>query len=58
MDFMIWSFVAPIHIKSLPKPKLGNVGIILSIAYNHSPGPNKAISEIILHQFAWKVDQK
>ena len=44
--------------KSWPKSKLGQVGVSLNIAQNHSPSPQEGISGHYFPQFIWKVNQK
>ena len=38
----IWSLFAPIHMKSWPKMKLGQVQVGLNIAQNHSSSPQES----------------
>ena len=47
----IWSLFAPIHMKSLPKVKLGQIGVSSNIAQNHSSSPWEVISDHYLLQF-------
>ena len=39
IESQIWSLFAPIHMKSWPKMKLGEVQVGLNIAQNHSSRP-------------------
>ena len=54
----IWSLFTPIHMKSWPKVKLGQVQVGSNIAQNHSSNPYEVISDHYLPQFTWKIDQK
>ena len=54
----IWSLFVPIHMKSLPKVKLGQVVVSSSTAQNHSSSPYEVIYGHYLSYFIWKVDQK
>ena len=51
-------YFAPIHRKSSPKGKLGQVGISSNIAQNHRSSPGEVISGNYLPQFTLGVDQK
>ena len=58
IESYIWSLFGSIHMKSLPKVKLGQVQVGSTIAQNHSSSPYEVISGHYLPQFTWKVDQK
>ena len=50
--------ICPIHMKSWPQVKSGQVGIGSNIAQNHSSSLQKVISGHYLPEFIWRVDQK
>ena len=47
----MWSLFIPVHIKSLPKMKLGQVEVDSNIAQNHFHGSQEVISAHYLHKF-------
>ena len=53
-----WSLFAPIHMKSWPRVKLGQIQVGSNITQNHSSSPWEVIYGHCLPQFTWKVDQK
>ena len=50
----MWSLFVPVHVKSWPKVKLGQVEVDSDIAQNHFHSSQEVISAHYLHKFIWQ----